>query len=82
MEPLRPPPTAASTPQIDAQRLIPAREVATILDVSVRTVWRLLCEGKIIAPVRVGRSVRWRRAELILWIEQGCPLPSPARRPK
>lgn len=82
MEAQRPPSIGNPASQIDAQKLIPVREVATILNVSVRTVWRLISEGKIIAPVRVGRSVRWRRAELILWIEQGCPLPSPTRRPK
>jgi excisionase family DNA binding protein len=55
--------------------LIPAEEVATMLGVSERTLWRLLSAGKLPEPVRIGRNTRWRAAEVRDWIEQGCPRP-------
>lgn len=53
--------------------LIPADEVATMLGVSERTLWRLLSAGKLPEPVRIGRNTRWRAAEVRDWIERGCP---------
>jgi len=60
--------------------LINVRQVGTILGVSPRSVWRLLSDGKIIAPVRLGGAVRWRKDELARWIEQGCPSQDPVAR--
>lgn len=54
-------------------RLIAAEEVAEILDVSTRTVWRLLSTGKLVQPLRIGGSVRWRLDEVQEWINNGCP---------
>jgi len=56
--------------------LIPAKQVAAMLDVSPRTVWRLLSSGKIIRPVRIGRNVRWRYNEIRQWIDDGCRPPA------
>ena len=53
--------------------LLPAERVAEMLQVSTRTLWRLLNGGKLIGPVRLGRSVRWRKDELLRWIADGCP---------
>ncbi|GIW86426.1 MAG: hypothetical protein KatS3mg108_0750 [Isosphaeraceae bacterium] len=53
--------------------LISADEVATMLGVSERTLWRLLSAGKLPEPVRIGRNTRWRAAEVRDWIERGCP---------
>ncbi|MHC5537064.1 helix-turn-helix transcriptional regulator [Singulisphaera rosea] len=53
--------------------LIPAEEVASMLGVSERTLWRLLSAGKIPEPLRIGRNTRWRWAEIREWIERGCP---------
>ena len=53
--------------------LINAEEVARMMDVSERTLWRLLSAGKVPAPVRIGRSTRWRLAEVREWISRGCP---------
>jgi excisionase family DNA binding protein len=55
------------------QRLISVDRVAELLDVSVRTVWRLRSAGQIPEPVKLGRSIRWNAAELSTWIERGCP---------
>ena len=53
--------------------LLPASRVAKMLQVSTRTLWRLLAAGKLINPVKLGRSVRWRKDELMKWIAAGCP---------
>ena len=55
--------------------LINAEEVARMLDVSERTLWRLVSGGKVPPPVRIGRSTRWRVAEIRDWIDVGCPKP-------
>jgi excisionase family DNA binding protein len=55
-------------------RLIAADELASMLDVSTRTVWRLLSTGRLVQPVRIGGSVRWRLDEVRDWIKNGCPL--------
>ena len=53
--------------------LLSAPAVARMLDLSARQVWRLLAGGRIPRPVRIGRSVRWRPADLAQWIADGCP---------
>jgi predicted DNA-binding transcriptional regulator AlpA len=54
--------------------LISAAKVGSLLDVHERTVWRMRSAGEIPPPIKVGpRKVRWRRAEILNWIEQGCP---------
>jgi prophage regulatory protein len=61
--------------------LIAVDDLARILDVSTRTVWRLLSAGKIVRPVRLGGAVRWRYTEVRHWIDQRCPeLPPPKPR--
>lgn len=55
-------------------RLVNAEEVARLMDVSERTLWRLLSAGKVPPPVRIGRSTRWRLADIRSWIERGCPI--------
>ncbi len=52
---------------------IRAKELAALLGVSLRQVWRLSSSGKLPKPVRLGGSVRWRRNEIIAFLEAGCP---------
>ena len=59
--------------------LIKVGEVAGMLEITPRTVYRLTDSGKIPRPVKVGSSVRWRRVELESWIEAGCPVVRPAK---
>jgi predicted DNA-binding transcriptional regulator AlpA len=58
--------------------LVDADAVARMLNISPRTVWRLLSAGKLIEPVRVGGNTRWRVDELRQWIADGCPPPNGA----
>ena len=55
--------------------LVSAAEVARLLQVSTRTLWRQLSAGQIPQPVRFGGTVRWRIEEIRKWIAEGCPLP-------
>lgn len=56
-----------------APKLINAEELARLMQISERTLWRLLSGRKLPQPVRIGRNTRWRLAEVEQWIEQGCP---------
>jgi prophage regulatory protein len=55
--------------------LVTSAEVARLLNVSTRTLWRQLSAGQIPSPVRFGGTVRWRVDELKKWIAEGCPPP-------
>ena len=57
----------------DLPILLSVDEVASLVRVSRRTVWRLVSSGELIKPVRLRGSTRWRRTELEAWIEAGCP---------
>jgi prophage regulatory protein len=69
-----------SIPTVSTERLLTARELADMLQVSVRTVWRLRSSASIPAPVRIRGSVRWNRDEVQRWIDQGCPMIGMPRR--
>ncbi len=47
--------------------------VAALLKVSRSFVQKLHDTGRLPMPVRLGRAVRWRRDELLAWIDAGCP---------
>jgi predicted DNA-binding transcriptional regulator AlpA len=53
--------------------LIPDTAAATLAGIS-RAHWhRLRAAGKLPPSVRLGRAVRWRRTEVVAWIDAGCP---------
>jgi predicted DNA-binding transcriptional regulator AlpA len=58
--------------------LISAEQLAEKLQISARSVWRLLSKGEIIEPVRFGGTTRWHLAKVEAWIAEGCPVPSNA----
>jgi excisionase family DNA binding protein len=60
-------------PDLIEPLLLDVRTVARLLNVSVRTIHRLKATGEMPAPVRLGGRVLWRRAELLAWLEVGCP---------
>lgn len=55
------------------QELLTVADVATALSVSQRQVWKLIAAGRLVEPVRIARSVRFRRIDIQSWISQGCP---------
>jgi excisionase family DNA binding protein len=52
--------------------LITAAELAKLLQVSTRTLWRLRSAGQLPEAVRLGGAVRWRLDEIKEWIADGC----------
>jgi predicted DNA-binding transcriptional regulator AlpA len=63
-----------TTANNDSTLLLSAEKLAELLDISVRTLWRLRAAGKLPAPIRIGGSVRWRAQEIAIWVERGCPV--------
>lgn len=55
------------------ENLMTVTEVAALLGISTRGVWRFRDMGKLPAPVQLGRLVRWRQSDLTAWIADGCP---------
>lgn len=53
--------------------LITVDELATLLGISVRSVWRLHSAHRIPEPVRLAGNVRWRLSEVRGWVDSGCP---------
>lgn len=45
-------------------QLLTAREAAQILNIGVSTFWKRTRAGDFPAPIRFGRSTRWRRADI------------------
>lgn len=51
------------------QLLVTAREAATMLCISLRTLWQLTADG-VLRAVRIGRAVRYDVADLRAFIER------------
>lgn len=52
--------------------MVNAASAAAIVGVSRRSWWRFVSDGKAPKPIRLGRCVRWRVAEIRKWIAGGC----------
>jgi excisionase family DNA binding protein len=53
--------------------LLSVGDLAQVLGTSTRTIWRLLEQGKLPAPTRLGARLRWRAREVQDWIKSGMP---------
>ena len=53
--------------------LVTADQASAMLGVSKAHFYRMHNAGRIPLPVRLGGAVRWRRAELLAWIDAGMP---------
>jgi predicted DNA-binding transcriptional regulator AlpA len=58
-----------------ASAVYSAEDIAGLLQISERQVWRLRDAGLLPGCMRVGRLVRWRRVVIDEWIAKGCPKP-------
>jgi predicted DNA-binding transcriptional regulator AlpA len=57
-----------------AALLLRAKQAAVMLGVSTATWYRLVSAGRTPQAVRLSQGlVRWRRSDLLLWIDMGCP---------
>lgn len=58
--------------EVDEPLLLTAAQVARLLQISLRTLWRLRSGRKLPLPVNLGSAVRWRREEVLEWVANGC----------
>ena len=56
----------------DNKLLLTVGQVAEILGICERTVWRLHDSGQMPDCVRLGRSVRWRKSDIEAWVGTCC----------
>ncbi len=61
---------------VESAELLDMHAVAGLLACSKRHVFRLADAGRMPRAIRIGRLVRWRRADLQEWINAGCPTQS------
>jgi len=47
-----------------------AKELAELLGIHVRSIYRRKLDGSLPEPVQVGRSVRWRKSDVDRWLAQ------------
>lgn len=66
-------PSSDASREEGASLLATPKQVAELLQVSTRTLWRMRSAGSLPTPVRLGAAVRWRRDEIEAWIREGCP---------
>lgn len=64
---------ATSDATVFPLRLLAVDDVAAMLGVSSRHVYRLADAGKMPRPVKLGSAVRWDRQAIEHWIFEGCP---------
>ncbi len=55
--------------QPELQTLLTLEQSAQVLQVSLRTIWKLISTGELPKPLRIGHSRRFRRADLENYIE-------------
>lgn len=57
--------------------LLDTHDAAKLLAIGTRTLWRWSRSGICPPPIKIGRglraAVRYRRADLLEWIADGCP---------
>ncbi len=67
----------------NSQRLlIGIKEVARLVGISPRHVFRRVSTKRFPQPRKIGRSSRWHEGELSRWIDAGCPENHPCCSPK
>jgi len=54
-------------------QLLNAKEVAAMLHVSQRHLWRQKAAGKLPKSIKVGECRRWLLSDIETWLDMGCP---------
>ncbi len=49
-------------------KLLTVNDVAKLLKLSTRSVWRLVAANAIVKPIRIGGSIRWRASDVTTWL--------------
>ena len=66
----------------DTGLLIDLKTTAKLLDVSPRTLHRLVELNAVPKPVKLGGLVRWQLADIIEWLDDGCPSERQSPQPR
>ncbi len=54
--------------------MITASDLAQMLQISERQIWRMRDTGRLPSPIELGpKNLRWSRGEILEWIEAACP---------
>lgn len=54
-------------------RMVTAKELAHILALSKRSIFRTTAAGKLPRPYKIGGAIRWRLSDIERWQNMGCP---------
>jgi predicted DNA-binding transcriptional regulator AlpA len=54
--------------------LVTAAQLARMLQISMRSLYRLRSGNQLPPPLRVGGFTRWRRTDIENWVAAGCPV--------
>ncbi len=65
--------TAVLSPADASAKLLDVQAVAKMLGCSQRHIYRLTDRGVMPGPIKLGALIRWNRAAVEEWIDQGCP---------
>ena len=66
-------PAVPAAPAAELPLLVSAPGVAALLGISPATLWRLHSASKVPSPIKLGGRTLWRRSDLLLFTELGCP---------
>ena len=55
-------------------QLLTAKELAELLGLSARTVFRLRSSRKLPTPVRIGGSIRWKLPDIQMFLDCDCDM--------
>jgi excisionase family DNA binding protein len=72
-------PVGPGTQPVVSAELLRVEDVCALLRTTKRSVYRLADSGKMPFGLKLSGMRRWRRAELVAWLDAGCP---PVRPPK
>jgi len=53
--------------------LMTVEDVARLMTVSKRSVWRMRSSGAVPRPVKILGAVRWKGSDIRQWLDAGCP---------
>lgn len=53
----------------ETSSLLRVEEVAVILGISRRTIYRRVSAGELVPPIKIGASTRWCRSDIENWVE-------------
>ncbi|HBE69990.1 MAG TPA: hypothetical protein DDW52_17730 [Planctomycetaceae bacterium] len=57
----------------DGGLLVGTKQVSALLNISSRTISRLIQEKAMPNPIKLGNRTQWRLREIIEWVEADCP---------